>query len=158
MLDKTQLRELIDRVLRYLDPEIPYSEDARELLMMTAAHETRLGTYLAQVRGPARGIYQMEPATERYLLRTMESLNPSLHAKIAALNLEIDGRDGSERDMDSYHNLAYQTAMARAHYWYRPGKIPKDAKEMAAYAKRHWNTARGKATADDYLSAYRRLC
>ena len=158
MMDAKQLRELVSRVLRYLDPEIPYSEEAVELLMMTAAHESRLGTFLRQVRGPARGIYQMEPATEQHLLKLIKIKSPSLYKKLMDLNLPLDGQDGAETDSDSYHNLAYQTAMARVFYWMKPGAIPKDPRKMAEYAKQFWNTRLGKATVEDYLNAYRSLC
>jgi len=156
-MDVNQLRELIARVLRYLDPEIPYSEDAVELLLMTAAHESRLGTYLKQLRGPARGIFQMEPQTEAGLLEALSARAPSLRAKIAALNLPLDGQDGTTSDQDMLHNLAYQVAMARAHYYLKPGRIPHGRREMAEYAKRWWNTRAGKASANDYLAAYRDL-
>jgi len=61
-MNKDHLRELISRVLEQLDL---YSRDAVELLMLTAAAESNLGEYLRQVgRGPALGIFQMEPSTE----------------------------------------------------------------------------------------------
>ena len=66
--DARQFRECIIRpTLRALEPEIPHSLVAEELLMLTAAHESHLGTYLKQKGGPALGIYQMEPATYRDL-------------------------------------------------------------------------------------------
>lgn len=46
-----------------------YSPAAEALLLGTAAHESHGGRYLSQIRGPARGIYQMEPATHDDLWR-----------------------------------------------------------------------------------------
>ncbi|HQO65941.1 MAG TPA: two-component regulator propeller domain-containing protein, partial [Spirochaetales bacterium] len=46
-----------------------YSPEAEALLLGIAAQEARGGRYLAQLRGPARGIYQMEPATHDDLWR-----------------------------------------------------------------------------------------
>jgi hypothetical protein len=54
-----QLRSLIEETLRALEPEVPYSEPAVELLMMTAAAESALGRYIKQIGGPARGIFQI---------------------------------------------------------------------------------------------------
>jgi hypothetical protein len=42
---------------------IPVTITAADLLMATAAVETALGTYLLQIKGPARGVFQVEPAT-----------------------------------------------------------------------------------------------
>lgn len=50
-IHKDHLRGLIREVLHHLEPEIPYSEAAVELLMMTSAQETQLGKYLVQPRG-----------------------------------------------------------------------------------------------------------
>ncbi len=60
-MDKTQLRELIQVVLKEYDL---YSRDAEELLMLTAATESNLGYYIKQKGGgPALGIFQCEPDT-----------------------------------------------------------------------------------------------
>jgi len=157
MIDADQLDTLIDRILYYLHPEIPYSKHAKELLLMTAAHESGLGTYLAQKKGPARGIYQVEPTTEQHVLAKLSATNRPLYNKLTALNLLLDGQDGSTTDNDSYHNLAYQTALARCIYFLKPGSIPTTPEGMAAYAKKYWNTPKGKATELDYLLAYRRI-
>lgn len=166
MINVKQLRELvIQPTLKYLEPEIPYSEDAVELLLMTAAHESRLGTYLKQVEGPALGIYQMEPATEQ-----------DIHANFLMYKKEIQRKIGEVRnhafmlyaDPLSY-DLAYATAMARVHYYRVPEALPKRVgikhpdqkygwiKDMAVYAKRHYNTELGKATWEDYAEAYKQL-
>ena len=61
-INKNDIREAIREVLTYLGK---HSDSAEELLMLTCAVESQLGTYLKQIKGPARGIFQMEPATER---------------------------------------------------------------------------------------------
>jgi len=157
-MEAKQVRAMIRRVLHYLEPEIPYSEDAVELLMLTAAQESHLGQYLAQLHGPARGIYQMEPASEQCLMAWLEEKRVEVHAKIAALNLPLDGQDGGPGDNDMYHNLAYQTAMARAFYLRKPGVIPKDLPAQAQYYKTWWNTHLGKATPLEALANYHKYC
>ena len=61
MIDNKQLRECI--IKPTLDSLQMYSQAAEELLVFTCACESLGGTYLKQVKGPALGIYQMEPAT-----------------------------------------------------------------------------------------------
>lgn len=64
MINYNQFKEhVVVPVLKYLEPEIPYSESAVNLLLMTAAHESRGGTYLKQINGPALGVYQMDQLT-----------------------------------------------------------------------------------------------
>lgn len=157
-IHKDHLRGLIREVLRHLEPEIPYSEAAVELLMLTAAQETQLGKYLVQLKGPARGIYQVEPPSERATLVSMELRHPSIYKKLLALNLPLDGQDGQKTDRDIIHNLAYATALARCYYWLRTGPIPKSPGDQAAYYKKYWNTVAGKATEAEALSAYCNLC
>lgn len=153
MIDPNQLRELVVQpTLRYLDPEIPYSEDAVELLMLTAAHESRLGTYLKQVNGPALSIYQMEPATHKDIWDNYFRYNMGIKWLIE----EISPKRKHE---DLVTNLKYATAMTRAHYYRVPEKLPpkEDITAMARYAKRYFNTSKGKATVEDYEKAYRQL-
>ncbi|MCU0601273.1 MAG: hypothetical protein MUC33_01270 [Desulfobacterales bacterium] len=157
-IHKDHLRQLIRETLRHLEPEIPYSEAAVELLMLTAAQETQLGKYLVQIKGPARGIYQVEPASERSVLAMLALRHPALHAKLMALNLAVDGQDGQLTDRDIIHNLAYATALARCFYWLKPGPIPKAPGDQAAYYKKYWNTHLGKATEAEALAAYCSLC
>lgn len=162
MIDSKQLRELVViPVLKYLDPEIPYSDEAVELLMMTAAHESSLGTYLKQVKGPALGIYQMEPATYEDIFLSFLKYKDSLRNKVMSL--------GSST-YDLIHDLRYATAMARVHYYRDPKPIPKKEDfvapmsgfneslwllALAKYAKRVYNTKAGKATPEKYYEDYR---
>ena len=62
-LDVTYLRKLIKFALCPLDI---WSENAEEILLMIAAHESGLGVELLQLpHGPAVGLYGMEPRTDR---------------------------------------------------------------------------------------------
>ncbi len=152
------LRTLIRETLRYLEPEIPYSETAVELLMMTAAQETQLGKYLVQIRGPARGIYQVEPASEQHVLGVLKIKNMDLYKKLMAINSPADGQ-GSETDRDIIFNLAYATGLARCFYWLKPAPLPeRRSGALAAYDKRYWNTHLGKATEAEAIAAYSSLC
>ena len=56
-----------------------YSLAAEQLLAGTCAQESGMGTYIAQVNGPALGIYQMEPVTEYDLIKNYIRYNIKLH-------------------------------------------------------------------------------
>ena len=151
MINTEQLRELIIiPTLRYLEPEIPYSEAAVELLMMTAAHESRLGTYIAQVGGPALGIYQMEPATEDDIIENFLDYRRKISLKV----------EGLIPNKCLISDLKYATMMARVHYYRDSEPLPEvdDIEGLAKYAKRVYNTKAGKADWRDYELAYNGLC
>ena len=81
MIDALQLRhEIIRPTLKHLDPVIPYSMAAENLLMGTCAQESRMGQFLVQLEGgPARGIFQMEYSTEYDIIRNFTRFRPELH-------------------------------------------------------------------------------
>lgn len=162
-MDKTQLREMIDTVLVYLDPIIKYSYTARELLMLTAATESHLGTYWRQIKGPARGIFQMEPATEQDIwvnfLAYKQPLLKLLKDLLGPANFNFPALQW---------NLAYQIAMARVHYFRVKKPLPligatgnwshKEVMQLAEYWKDHYNTSAGKGTPKKAYDDYMRLC
>jgi hypothetical protein len=156
MIDFNQFKEhVVVPTLKYLDSEIPYSEEAVDLLMLTCAHESRGGTYLTQVGGgPARGVYQME-------MPTHEDIWVNFLYHRAGLGVKIDRLRGDvlTSQYDLANNLGYATAMARVHYWRVPEALPSkdDTKYMSKlgdYAKKYYNTHLGKATSSRYVTDY----
>lgn len=127
-----------------------YSNDATQMLLMIAAHESIKGYYIAQAKGPAKGIYQMETATHDYLIDWLRKTKPALYSKVA------DMANGKPTATKMITDLAYATAMARVFFLRFPEALPSgsDTDAMAAYAKRRWNTSLGKATPADYKQAY----
>jgi hypothetical protein len=148
VIDPAQFRRLVRATLAGLRP-IPYSAQAETLLLITAAHESRLGEFLWQRAGPARGAWQMEPATLEDHYRWMQAGRPDLLRAVEGLRPAALGRDEA-----LVGNLPYACALARVHYWRRPERIPGDLDGMAALAKRAFNTEAGRATADAYKRAY----
>ena len=144
-----QLRELIGGVLIGADM---HSKDAVELLMLTAAVESDCGTYIKQLSGPARGIFQMEPKTEKDLWLNYLDYRPD--------KTEIIKRyDTSDKD-DLWWNLGYQILLCRVHYLRVPRKLPfrKDVNAMATYWKKHYNTHLGLGTTQKAFDKYYRYC
>lgn len=152
MFNNIQFRDLI------IQPTLKglglYSQEAEDILVMTMAHESNGGDYLKQYpNGPALGAFQMEKGTfndlwDRYLSDKPEMVNRIM----ATCNLK---QQPIAEEM--IEDLALATSMARIYYLRVRSPIPKDLDEMAAYAKKYWNTEHGKATAQDYLAAYFRF-
>ena len=149
MIDKGQLRELITEVLVELGA---YRPSAVELLMMTAAVESKMGTYLYQIRGPARGIFQMEPATEKDIWDNYLKYNKRLAELVSGFMFS------GKSNLNLTANIPYQIAMARVHYLRVPHGLPSadDVSALAKYWKDYYNTRLGKGTVEKAIEAYRR--
>jgi len=141
--------------LKYLENEIPYSDEAVDLLMMTAAHESKGGKFLRQVGVPdgvgAYGVYQME-------LETADDIWSNF-LDYRSLGKVIDDIVSSISEDSLITNLTYATAMARAHYYRVPHAIPTKGDssyldKLGRYAKKHYNTPLGKATSSKYVLDY----
>jgi hypothetical protein len=159
MIDFNQFKEhVVVPTLKYLDSEIPYSEEAVDLLMLTCAHESRGGTYLRQkgMTGTegAFGVYQMELATHEDIWDNFIESRDSLSDTVKEFT-----SDYLQPSMDLITNLAYATAMARVHYWRVAEALPsKDdtnyLSKLGDYAKKYYNTELGKATSSKYVTDY----
>jgi hypothetical protein len=138
-----------------LDPLKLYSVKAEELLVITAAQESLGGTYLWQndrlgfPKGPALGVYQMEPATYRDLFE-----NFLVYHKPLAARLDMAGCDYPERMV---HDMRYATQIARLNYYRFPVSIPEDLEGQLRYYKKYWNTELGKATIAEARKNYERF-
>lgn len=149
-LNTNQLRYIIKDVLEGVGL---YSAHAEELLMLTAAQESHLGTYIKQMGdGPARGIFQMEKATERDIHSNFLEYREALANRVYGY-MTLRGND--LRD-----NLAYQIIMARLHYLRVKEGLPKadDVEGLAAYWKKYYNTEAGKGTVEEAVENYERYC
>ncbi len=130
-----------------------YSDDAVALLVFTCAAESNGGTYLKQIRGPALGIYQMEPEThndiwQNYIIRSNKTLLTVM------INNFGCGRQPDEERL--IYDLRYATALARIHYARIPTRLPnaEDTAGIWRYYKQHYNTMDGKADPKRAMTAY----
>jgi hypothetical protein len=149
--DKKQFQDLIERVIRDLNM---HSRAAVHLLLGTAAQESGFGTYLRQVGGgPALGVFQMEPATERDIWQHWLDFREDLAFEVWATS----GVSCSNfRALES--NIAYQIAMARIHYRRVKEPLPphNDISGLARYWKRHYNTPEGKGAEKEFVENYKK--
>ena len=137
-----------------------WSQSAENLLLGTAAQESLLGYYLCQKRGPALGIFQMEPATHKDIWeRFMPSRSQTLRRKVQALARARWAGLRYPPAQEMVVNLAYATALARLHYLRVPSPLPAadDLDALAAYWKRHFNTRRGRGTRAQFVENYGRF-
>ena len=146
MINPEQFREMITEVLKTA-PRNLYSETAVDLLMLTAATESRLGYFWKQIKGPARGVFQMEPATEQDIWEHYLKFNSDLSDWVKSYK--------HSRGDDLKNNLAYQIAMARVHYYRVPARLPDPTPEaMAGYWKTNFNTNLGKGSTEKAIRDY----
>jgi hypothetical protein len=141
MIDPAQLRYLIAKTLRRMGLD---SEAARELLMLIAAKESLLGTYLIQVGrgervyGLAIGLLQMEPATywdDLEWVYGSTSDRPDcvkFVAEFGATDLRAWSLNPLELDL--------QIGIARMHFRRIPEPLPDhlDIRGLAEYWHKHW--------------------
>ena len=153
MIDSSHLLyEVIRPVLR----DIGLCGVAAEALVLgTACQESRCGTWLTQLEhGPARGIYQMEPAThddiwDRWLIHDQE-----LMKKVNRWRVRFGNGAGAD---EMVGNLFYATIMCRLHYRRVAAPLPTDLPGQAAYWKQYYNTPAGAGSASDYMAAWRQF-
>ena len=126
---------------------LPASHSAVELLVMIAAHESQHGRYVQQVNGPALGLYQMEPIGFQEVQRYIKLRADRFTGIQWVLSMPFQLLNYDQR-------LA--TIAARVFLMAEPEALPDsgDVEALGAYAKKHWNTEAGKATADRYVNAY----
>lgn len=158
MIDAIQLRNYVVRpVLMHLATEIPYSRAAEHLLLGTAAQESH-GEYLHQLgKGPAVGLWQMEPFTHDDLWKTILSANKALAVKVDAL--ELPGFLGNNDAREMAGNMYYACAMCRVFYRRIRAPLPNagNVADMAYYWKRYYNTLHGKGTEAEFVRNWKRI-
>lgn len=114
------------------------------LILGTAAQESRFGFYLRQLNGPALGALQIEPGTFNWCISLPEC--PASVADHLAAECEWDLK------------LSIQVAVVV--YMERIGKpLPTEADNidlLASCWKAHWNTVKGKGTVEEFKTNYRK--
>lgn len=156
MITPAHLREHVIRPT--LTPLGLWSQAAEDLLVGTAAVESRMGTYLVQLgSGPAKGIYQMEPATHQDIWDNWLRYRPRDEWAITQRVAQYlwDGTAHRPSHQALVVDLAYATIMARLHYRRAPEPLPVagDLMSMAAYHKKFYNTGLGKTSEGDFIAA-----
>lgn len=138
-----------------------WSQDAEFILLGTCAQESTCGKYIQQKNnGPAKGMYQMEDIAHQDIWDVVINIEvphskPKRVKELRGKVEELMGNFPSEKDQ-LYTNLAYQTAMARLHYWrfWQPLPNARDITGMGEYWKKYYNTRKGKGTVEEFIKNY----
>lgn len=123
-----------------------WSQEAEELLMMTAAVESDLGTYLYSRVDDSVGVFQMKPSTEKDIWENYINNRPNLKKQLTPFRADLA------------LDLRYQIIIARVHYMRSKKTIPTQPIEMARFYKEVWNTSAGSATCKLAFRKYVFLC
>jgi len=128
-----------------------YSPAAVNLLLGTMAQESAFGKYIKQRgKGPALGVYQMEPATHNDIRD-----NYIAHRRdLKQLFLELGYTEFTPDKL--LYDLRYATIFTRLHYARVPAPLPArgDIAGMADYWKQYYNTPLGKGTTEEFINNY----
>jgi hypothetical protein len=133
-----------------------YSLAAEKLLMGTAAIESRFVIRIQFRGGPARGLFQMEPPTFKWLLEEFLAGKRHVHLKQAVLSLA--GSSDPSPDQLTTNDL-FAAAMARVRYYAVPSPIPLTLDGQAKYWRHYYNgeSPHGLKEAD-YIRRWNELC
>jgi hypothetical protein len=140
MINYRQFEDLTGEILVEMDAS---SLEALKAIMMIVAHESHGGTYIKQIKGPALGVIQMEPATHESLWTHADSI------RVNAIKCQV------VKDVNALRwDLKYNIFMARSMLLTDPQPLPTTDLGLSRYLKDFYNTASGKARPTDYLNAY----
>ena len=127
---------------------------AEQLLLGTAIQESLLVHRRQLGNGPARGLFQMEPATHddcwNNFLKFRAPLAEKVRRTLAA------GQEPAARTLEV--NDVYAAAMCRVRYLRVREPMPPadDIRAMANYWKEHYNTPLGAGTPDEFSEKWPR--
>lgn len=144
-MDTEQLEEAIYDVLDFCI--LPYSTKVVNMIIETACVESCCGKYIKQIKGPACGIFQMEPKTARDIYTNYIVYRPEYkhyYDKLYNNYLSLE--------QNLMYNLAFQIFMCRIFYLRIKDPIPDTKDKRAEYWKQYYNTKLGKGSVSDYLA------
>lgn len=133
------------------DPRLG-SRAAEQLLLGTALAESGLA-HLWQLKGPALGFFQIEPATaEDVYVRYLLQKRTDLLGAVRTFQYSTPYFD------QLACNPCFGAALARIKFWMAKPPLPEaeDIDGLGAYWKAHYNTPAGKGTAAQWALNYRR--
>lgn len=139
-----------------LRPEGLWTQTDEAQVLNTAAHESGGFTLRVQLAGgPARGLWQMEPPTFRWLYDQCLAAHPVLKGKVDALW----PNDGSDPWLQIETNDTFAAALCRLRYWFSAAKLtfdPRDVFESARCWSAYYNTRRDPQLEAQFVANVRR--
>lgn len=147
-MNRKQLENIIIETLQNVGL---YSPEAVQIILATAAHESKGGEFIRQYPvGPALGIFQIEKATFSDILNNYLANHETLREKIRQeCNCFAMVADAL------VYNLKLSIVFCRLKYLMCPGELPAvgDWKNVAAYWKKYYNTPIGAGKVEEFLKS-----
>ncbi len=150
MIDPDQLRDLI--IIPSLRECGLHSPSAVNLILGTCAVESDMGSYIAQINGPALSPWMIEPETHLDIYLNFLTYNYVIRRRI----LNYCGYTEMPANKALTSNLSYACLMSRLVYYRQAEKLPEsdDINGLALYWKKYYNTENGKGTVEDFIDKY----
>ena len=130
-----------------------YSDEAVRLLLGTVLMESRLSNLRQKGRGPALGVYQIEPktATDVFLRYSKQREN------IEHMILGMFGDDAytKYKSTQLVTDLRFATVVARLKYWMIPAKLGSSIEDIANYWDVYYNANPHKGFAAEFIKRYK---
>lgn len=150
-INAEQFRELVVRPA--LQDMRLHSQAAEDLVVGTAAQESRLAYLKQSPTGPALGVFQIEPATYRDYWQNYLRRRRALRERI----LRDVGATRQPPPEKLITDLRFAAIMCRVHYLRIRAPLPDagDVRGMAEYWKRYYNTHLGAGEVAHFVRSYR---
>jgi len=127
-----------------------------ELMAGTIATESHFYQRVQLNRGPARGVFQIEPDTAKDIYENYLRYKPELYKKFMDIVFYMGSAPFFIPQKDEIDKLLmlcddYSAGIARMVYLRQRPPIPKTLEDQAAYYKLWFNTPAGKGSVEKYL-------
>lgn len=151
--DSRKMRQDIQAAIKWMPPAYR-TDHAVELLLGTAARESRLGKFPENPNSGGIGTFQINPKTEEHIWSSYLAKRPNL-ANAMRQNTGVSGPSPEAL----LGNFPYAASMARLAYTRAADPIPhkSDTLGQANYWKKWYNTSAGSGTPEAFMQTYNEL-
>lgn len=110
-IEKKKLSNTIYQVIDDLGYTVERKK-VHDLMLETAAIESAFGEVVKQKGGPARGVFQVIPATDRYVTKELKKKDPDSYAKVMKYYDKKQSLDWNRK-----YNVRYNAAVSLSYYY-----------------------------------------
>lgn len=139
-----------------------YSEESNLLLLMTAAHESKL-KYRRQItknfdyNKHAVSLFQIEKGTFISLFENYLRYRPEKLKLLEDINAFVEFGEYESAFMDLENDDEFAIAVCRLIYYAIPKSLPSSQYDLACYWKKYYNTEYGKGTVEKFLEDWEEI-
>lgn len=153
-MDSIQFRDMvIIPALQEMDTHLPgaNSEAAVMLLLGTALVESDL-KWIKQHKGPALGVFQIEPATADDIMKRYIAGKPRF---VNMFDEMFGGKWRSKYKELIVTDLRFAVVVCRLRYWMETTTLPQDLEGLAQYWDHNYNANKRKGTTAQFIAKYK---